>query len=176
MLEVYSAIIMCYAIYTIFNYIICELNKYGKYKRLRRKCVMTIKEKLSWIFDKSFILFDQCFRRKINQRKKYPRKYSKRYYIRGKNGKTSRIANKTIRPTIDKLRRFEALPAIHKSKTIQDFDTDSYLIGVDSHASRCISNNINHFVTPIKPSRQGSCKGFGGSQTTISGEVTIKWK
>ena len=176
MLEVYSVMSICYAIYTLFNYIVYELNKYGKVKRLKRKCAMTVKEKLSWIYNNSFILSDQRFKPKFIQSKKYARRYSVRYYIKGKNGKNSRIANKTERPTIDKMRRHEALPVIHKSKTIQDFDTDSYLIGVDSHASRCISNNIDHFVTPIKPSRKGSCKGFGGSETTISGEGTIKWK
>ena len=31
------------------------------------------------------------------------------------------------------------------------FNTDSYSIRIDNHASRCISNMINHFITALTP-------------------------
>ena len=61
-----------------------------------------------------------------------------------------------------------------QSKLIQDFDTSSFLISVDSHDTQCVSNDIKQSSTPIIPSRQVLCKEFGDSTTPITGEGTIK--
>ena len=68
-----------------------------------------------------------------------------------------------------------AFPVLPHSKKMVDFDTDSFLIGVDNHATRCISNDIKHFVGPLIPTKR-SCTGFGGAKTEMMGEGTIQWK
>ena len=55
------------------------------------------------------------------------------------------------------------------------FDSDSFIIGLDSYSSRCLSNKKSHF-TNLKPtpSNFGSLKGIGGN-TTIEGIGTLSW-
>jgi len=58
------------------------------------------------------------------------------------------------------------------------FDTDSFVIGIDNHASRCISNDIRHFVTPITPTRgvKHRVKALGKHMLNVKGEGTVLWK
>ena len=62
------------------------------------------------------------------------------------------------------------------SPVICQFDTDSFLIGLDSYSSRCVSNKRSHFkdLRPA-PSQFGSLRGIGGN-TPIQGIGTLNWK
>ena len=53
-------------------------------------------------------------------------------------------------------------------------DSDSFDIGIDTHASFTMSNNRRHFVGPIKPSRSAIVNGVNGS-LPIKGVGTVKW-
>lgn len=55
------------------------------------------------------------------------------------------------------------------------FDTDSFLIGVDSHASRTLSNDKQHFkhYRPVHSNK--TIEGVGGN-LMIKGIGTIVWK
>ena len=53
------------------------------------------------------------------------------------------------------------------------FDYESYPIGIDNHASRCISNCIDDFASTIKPSKR-QLIGISGS-LDIKGTGTVKW-
>ena len=59
---------------------------------------------------------------------------------------------------------------------LQEFDSSSFPIGIDNHATKCISNDTRHFISPIVSSKKSSCNGFGATKTKIHGEGTIKWK
>ena len=55
------------------------------------------------------------------------------------------------------------------------FDSDSQVIGVDNHASRCMSNKRSDFITDIKPAKKYKVKGAGGN-LKVQGVGTIKWR
>ena len=59
--------------------------------------------------------------------------------------------------------------------TLIPFDSDSFIVGVDSHASRTLSNSKRHFVGKIMPIQRKHIKGIDG-QLEIKGIGTIKWK
>jgi hypothetical protein len=54
------------------------------------------------------------------------------------------------------------------------YDTDSFLIGIDSHASRCISNRINHFITALTPTK-AQVQGIGNELLQVKGEGMLEW-
>jgi hypothetical protein len=56
-----------------------------------------------------------------------------------------------------------------------NFDTDSFVIGVDSHASRCLSNKIEHFISPLRSTKYGFIKGVGGERLEVKGEGKLVW-
>ena len=148
---------------------------------------MTMKEVLSWIPNLCYNSSDKYLKPKPKSKGK---KKSRRYYIYSSKNRDSRIADKSPRSSTSKrvhksLRyQLQAPPisyvanaASRQAKTnLQSFDTGSFNIGIDSHATRCISNDISHFQGPLIPMRQKSCKGFGGASTPIAGQGTIKWK
>ena len=139
---------------------------------------MTYKAKLSWLIYRSITYTEQHLQSKFTKtKKKRKRRGCRRYYIRATGNNHSRIANKSayLNPNPSRYKSNVALPVLPYSKKLADFDTDSFLIGVDNHATRCISNDINHFIGPIIPNKR-KCTGFGGSQTETMGEGTIKWK
>jgi hypothetical protein len=55
------------------------------------------------------------------------------------------------------------------------FDSDSFIIGIDNHASRSISNNIDHFSTALRPPKNAFIQGVGGEFLTVKGEGTLFW-
>ena len=55
------------------------------------------------------------------------------------------------------------------------FDTDSFKIGVDNHASRCMSNNRAHFEN-FRPSRSNATVGGIAGGLEIKGEGTFVFK
>lgn len=63
-----------------------------------------------------------------------------------------------------------------KSNHMLHFDTDSFDIGVDNHASRCMSNDRKHFVGNITPLKGHKVKGIGNKMLQVKGVGTISWK
>ena len=55
------------------------------------------------------------------------------------------------------------------------FDSDSQIIWVDNHASRCISDKISDFITELKPSKNNKFRGAGGN-IQIKGIGTLRWR
>ena len=168
----------CYISYIVIG-LICELMKCKHANKFVKKCVMTKREILSWIPN---VIYKYCFSDKYFYSKftkrtiKSRRRQSRRYYIRYNRGKHSRIASKYNYARPKRRIDFVAYPSVHQANRIYDFDTSSFIIGVDSHATRCISNDISHFSGTIKPIRQGHCSGFGGTKTPIVGKGSVKWK
>lgn len=67
--------------------------------------------------------------------------------------------------------KIHSLPFSHQ----YSFDTDSYEIIVDNGASKCVSNNPAHFISPIIPStKYRKLKGIDGS-LNINGTGTVAW-
>jgi len=58
--------------------------------------------------------------------------------------------------------------------TLPKFDSDSFLIGIDNHSSKCISPKLSDFIHPIKPSN-GVLKGISG-KLSVYGTGTVVWK
>eukprot|EP00957_Ditylum_brightwellii_P000799 63125-Ditylum_brightwellii.AAC.1 len=59
-------------------------------------------------------------------------------------------------------------------------DSDLFIIGVDGHAMRTISNNPDHSITSIQQVKKGvkqpRVKNFGGDFTNIKGFGTVQWR
>jgi hypothetical protein len=68
---------------------------------------------------------------------------------------------------------YQAKIANHPLNNPIKFDYESFLIGIDNHASRCISNCIDDFQSAIKPTNK-QLAGISGS-LTIKGTGTVKW-
>ena len=61
-----------------------------------------------------------------------------------------------------------------KYKAKYKFDIDSYMIGIDNHASRCISNDIDHCITAFTPTPCSYLRGITGD-LKVKGEGTLVW-
>jgi hypothetical protein len=55
-------------------------------------------------------------------------------------------------------------------------DTDSFLIGLDNHATCCMENDVNNFVTKLTPTPNIRVRGVGNQLMTANGRGTILWK
>ena len=55
------------------------------------------------------------------------------------------------------------------------FDSESQVLGVDDHASRCMSNKLSDFITELKPAKNYRVKG-AGDNLQVKGVGTIKWQ
>ena len=55
------------------------------------------------------------------------------------------------------------------------FDSDFHAIGVDNHASRTMSNNINHFISALVTEPDMIVKGAGGN-LKVMGSGTLRWR
>ena len=158
-----------------FTWIIYQIN-WEKAKRVCKKLRMTVKMWITSISPE----FNFKTRMKCDTRRKYNNKKRCRRYISAKRkGKTTKIGNKSkIRYTF-----LQAKPAVYVcSKITTDsidpkvgFDTGSYSIGVDNHASRTISNRIAHFITPLTPTPNTILLGAGGN-LKVKGMGTLQWK
>ena len=72
-----------------------------------------------------------------------------------------------------------AFPASEKKTKVHDFDTDSFRIGIDTCASRCMSFVITDFVqSSLRPcTSAGGVRQFGkGPRLQISHIGTVKWR
>ena len=153
--------------------------------RLRRKIwkkVMTI-----WEWIKSRIKSDKYSNYRAyssNGKHRRKRKGCPRYITPRKKGHPTRVGNK--RPDYDHLTISYAAPAssddsedpstLRTSPIPFKADSDSFVIGIDSHCTSCISNNSAHFIGPITPVRGRRIKGFGGEHVAVVGEGTVEWK
>ena len=54
------------------------------------------------------------------------------------------------------------------------FDSDSYVIRIDNHASRYISNSINHFINSLSPTANTILRNTGGT-LQFNGIDTLCW-
>jgi len=147
--------------------------------RFVKESAMTLSE---WI--KSFAKADTAPRTRCRKIKRYKRRhYSPIYITPRKKGFATRVCRKT---TKFRLRIYNACPAeesndqssYFKSPQTMDFDTDSFLIGIDNHASRTITNNVRHFVTPLSKPSKTRCRirGISKQLLQVKGEGTVLWK
>ena len=111
------------------------------------------------------------------------RKQSSYYYARTKSTLLPRIVNCKV-STQYKLRVMSSLSTIAISsevteadvhqERITNFDTDSFLIGVDNRSSYCMTPSINDFVTPMQPAQNLFVRGIGGL-LQVQGRGSVKW-
>jgi hypothetical protein len=75
---------------------------------------------------------------------------------------------------------FQAAEEINESAEAHQclFDSDSFTIHVDNCASRCMTNCINHFISPPnQPAFNTKVKGIkSNTSLEVKGEGTIKWR
>ena len=104
-------------------------------------------------------------------------KRSKRYYTYGTKMKSFRIAVKSSRLikqfTRMEVYRMQCLASENVNSNNMSFDSDSFIIGVDTHASCTMSNNKNHFKGTLTKA-VGCIDGIDGS-VKILGRGTVHW-
>jgi len=110
----------------------------------------------------------------------YPsyRTRNRKYITAKKKGKISKIGNKRRRSYNFIIANASVTYLASKVKASHQpfkFDTDSVTIGVDNHCSKCMSNNIDHFITELSPTPNTMVVGAGGN-LKVKGEGTIVWK
>jgi len=96
-------------------------------------------------------------RKKLIKINKNKNKHRCRKYISAKcKGKTARIGNKS--PRHSNLRMYDAYQSTHVCSAISAdhginfrYDSDSFTIRIDNHASRCMSNDIKHLLHCLLP-------------------------
>ena len=87
---------------------------------------------------------------------KYRRRRYRRFIISKRKEKLTKIGNTSkIRHTFTRVNYtthevFSVSTSISGNK--YKFDSDSYMIGIENHASRSISNDIDHFITALTTS------------------------
>ena len=94
-------------------------------------------------------------------------KSCRKYITARKRGKLTKIGNKT-RTHHTFLSAYNVVNVASSSikkynERSYTFDSDSQVIGVDNHASRCMSNNLSDFITELKPANNIKVKGAGGN-------------
>ena len=116
---------------------------------------------------------------KTGNHRKFKRLKPKRYYIRKSGRRGARIANKAD----NKNCKIEFVIAYSSKNVNKDqylphdiqMDTNSYMIGLDTHASKCISNSKRQFIGPIRPAKYKKIDGIDGS-LEVKGVGTVEWK
>jgi hypothetical protein len=137
-----------------------------------------------WI--KSHIKADKASYSKRRQKETYQwqtqTQYCWQYYIYGSKSWSAQIATKTARYKVTpKLYASSSAnsPGTHRDKPQEAlFDSNSFLIQVDSGASCSISNCKAHFETlePIDPKGSHKISGPTGEESPIKAKGTLKWK
>ena len=174
-----TALFMIYVVVKTFN-LTLDIGT----KLIRQKKIMML-----WEWIKSFINADNFLRSTQCKRHNHTcsSQYCPRYITPRKKGRQSRIAYKNKRP-FDQIFTCKAVTQDKESSVTPDstdnssndskllhIDSDSFIIGVDSHASRCIDNNIAHFVGPLEPVCHSKVKGIKG-WLDIKGKGTVHWQ
>jgi hypothetical protein len=55
-------------------------------------------------------------------------------------------------------------------------DTDSFLIGLENHATCCMENDVHNFVAKLTPTPNIRVRGVGNQLMTAKGRGTVLWK
>ena len=141
-------------------------------RKFVRKLSMTVKQGITSVSpDFNFIT------KKKNTKYKNNKRRCRRYISAKKKGKTARIGNKTSKKYVflnsdSATHVCSSTSTTHANKTVK-FDTNSYTIGVDNHASKCISNTISHFISALTPTPNTVLRGAGGN-LKVKGKGTVK--
>ena len=161
---------------SISSWISRELRLGKKWKRLKKN-VMTFCE---WL--KARIKTDKFIYHKSNRFKRIKNnksKYCRRYIAPTTCKRHTRVASKTAR-TCPKvvLTTFCGMKHKHSNKCCGHcnfaFDSDSFEIGIDNHASACISNCAEDFISHITPCK-AKLKGITGNTIKVVGIGTVRW-
>ena len=108
-------------------------------------------------------------RKQVTKTKRSKRQTSsKKIYLRTKHG--ARIMSKRCRPQLMNFPCFKATEVKSDKFTPakdHSFDTDSFLIGINSHASYSLTNNKEDFIDTPRQVRVG-VKGIAGRLTSGS--------
>jgi hypothetical protein len=142
------------------------------------RTVMTL-----WTWVKSMIQVDMSFgHRRKRQQHRNKKHHGPRYYIRHIKRNSSRVRWRRSHNRLCIIYTFASLPKttnkdkyLHKDAHQIHFDSDSFIIGIDNHASRSISNNIDHFTTALRSPKNAFIQGVGGELLTVKGEGTLVW-
>ena len=105
-------------------------------------------------------------------------KTCRKYITARKRGKLTKIGNKTrVKYTFHSA--YNVVNTVSSKFSSQPhsyaFDSDSQIIGVDNHASRCMPNKRSDFITEIKPAKNNKVRGAGGN-LQIKGIGTLRWR
>ena len=146
----------------LFYVIMSEM--FGNKKIFRNNKEMRMKEWEKYKYTPDITFFKL---KHLNRRRKV--KYKGRRYIAAKRkGKSQVIGNK--RPIKYNFIVAEANTTYVVSSTenkSQDnkfqYDSDSFEIGIDNHASKCIEKDQNNFISPITPTSNTILRGAGGN-------------
>lgn len=132
---------------------------------------MTVKIWISSISPK----FNLKTRKKCGTRRKYNNKKRCRRYISSKRKRNlTKIGNESkIRAKPEEHAYFKVTTDSTNPKV--GFDTDSYSTVVDNHASRCISNMIEHFITDLAPTSNTILLRTGGN-LEVKRMGRLQWK
>ena len=102
----------------------------------------------------------------------------RRYFAAKRIGKLTKLGNKTAKKyfflNANSTYEVNSTSKMHSEDTYK-FDTDSKSLGIDNHASKCMSNDEKDFITAITPLANMRVKGTGGFLKFI-GKVTVRWK
>ena len=155
----------------ILSIVISSCNKKRRILTMKRKMLEMTKD---YNPSENNITFE--FKSKI---KRNNTKSCRKYITARKRGKLTKIGNKArTQPTF--LAAYNVVNVASSSikkynQRSYTFDSDSQVIGVDNHASRCMSNNLSDFITELKPANNTKVKGAGGN-LQVKGIGTLKWR
>jgi hypothetical protein len=110
-----------------------------------------------WTWMRSFMILVDMFLGHRHTRRKHRnnKHHCPRYYIRHIKGKSSRARWRRSQNQLHVFYTFASQKITTTNKNLRKdahqvhFDSDSFIIGIDNHASRSISNNIDHFTTAL---------------------------
>ena len=116
---------------------------------------------------------------KTGNHRKFKRFKSRRYYIRKSGRRGAKLANKA-----DNKNCKVQIVMAYSSKNVKEKEylphdiqmgTDSYMIGLDTHASKCISNSKRHLIGPIRPAKSKKIDDIERS-LEVKGIGIVEWK
>ena len=111
---------------------------------------------------------------KLKTKKNIRQNYCKMCYIKSNRGRQSRVETKRSRsPNI--LPYLICLAEANDKVNQARFDPDYFIVGVDNHASKTISNQRYHFIRNFRPLSHQHIKGISG-QIYIKCRGTVRWK
>ena len=132
-----------------------------------------------WEWTKSFLKIDKALVRITKTRPKLKTKHNiscnscKIYYIQGERGRQSKVATKRLSSS-NFIPYLIYITSANKTGNQARFDSDSFIIGVNNHASTTIYNKRLHFISDFYTLQHQHIKGISG-QIAIKGRGTVIW-